>query len=274
MSNSSYIESELRKPYNIDCFGVTFLGESVIEEKCYRYNIKMDGKYISNFCFVKNNDSHYFRVIPSEKIDYSSVIKEFGEMYLIDASMKLFEEIANISMSGNKLIMRLTQLGIQKQGFSNQVIKAYYSLRKFKSVCDSKGEKQSFCEVGEIIKCVNHICGVEDYYYQNLYWTASILEKYNYFPSLLGINYSKNHIEVKLYFELFSYENYVSIIKNSREVICEICKKTESSCGNMISVNKMFVNKCYFLRGVALSNIYVHDKHILRFYYSNKNRFI
>lgn len=275
------ITDELEDYDNIDCVGVVFEAGEVKETKIYHYEKREKKKTtIENYAVVENTTDlrRYYRIIPNDKVDYLSAVNEFiNKENLSDDIGRIILKICAISSKEkNAMRIRLSQVGIQNGCKHEKILKSYFSTRKFVSCSDVRGIKQKFKEIKDIFVEIKENCLLSDEYYDFLDKNANIFENYGYYASLIGINQKKEELEFKVYFELFSPDNYFERIKeHTTELINYICSKYRIPEDELNKVNVDFIKRGYFLRGFAISNNYGKDDEVLlRLYFAPIQRFL
>lgn len=276
-----HIADKLKDNNDIDCVGVIFIGDICKEVKVYRFEKRSpDGTTIEKYATAKNknNSRRYFRIIPCETINYSAIINRFATNEHIpdNARDTMFGMCQIASKKKNLTRIRLSQLGVQDSFFEGRIIKSYFSIRKFFSVADVKGEKQRFSEINDIFSEIRKVCLLSDDYYNLVSGFAEKFEQYGYYASLIGLNQKGDKLEFKTYFELFSPDLFFTDIEeHTTKIINCICSKYSISKAEFNEINTFFIKTDYFLRGVAISNNYGDDKLIsIRLYFAPMQRFV
>lgn len=275
------IIDELKDIENIDCVGVTFEEGVIKESKVYNYQKREKKKSsIEKYAIVENaSDSRrYYRIIPNDNIDYLTAINEFlkKEDLSNDIGDVIYKICAISSKEKNAARIRLSQVGIQNGEFHDKIVKSYFSIRKFTSCSDVKGVKQSFKEIKDIFVELKESGLVSNNFYDFLDKHAMVFEDYGYYASLIGINQRKEKIEFKVYFELFSPDEFFDEIKNHTTLLIDsLCSKYVLPVEEINKVNIAFLEMRYFLRGFAISNNYgKEDKVLIRIYFAPMQRFL
>lgn len=276
--NFARIEYELKNPENIDCMGVTFVNGKVVEVKCYRYDNKLGDKMIDNFTTAENEDTcrKYYRVRPGVKEDFENILSNIVDVKMVNIPLSNIIKICNIAeKSKNALRIRLTQIGLQNIKAQNEMLKVYYSLRKFMYDTDFKGDKQSLNQMEDILFEIREACDWPDPFFSMTEYLGKMVENLGYYPSMLGVNQSSTETEYKIYFELFTPDIYFeNIEKHSLEAISKICEVIDCSVEEFQRTDSIFRAFSFFMRGMAFSNKSVNGNPVIRVYYAPMKKFI
>lgn len=271
-----YIEKEIVHPKNIDCIGVVFSSGRAIESKCYRFTPGTVENETVNFCAAKNdiNSREYFRVISADNLNYFQILHTFVTAQNIHVSTDIINEVCKIASKRDlELKIRLSQLGAQNIGTDKEILKAYFSFRKFKSKVDVLGEKQRFSDIQDILNNIENKVGLTNAFLYLLKDIGKVVEVFGYYPSLFGINCFVSGAEYKLYFELFEPNQYFSKIEeHTYLVLQEISKWLGFNLQDFSDFNALFLNCGFFLRGFAFSS--EERTPIVRLYYAPTSRFV
>lgn len=274
--NRNYIINELGNLENIDCIGVTFSDGKDIEAKCYRYDICNIDSEVKNFATAKNDAylRKYYRLKPSADTNYIDTIKNFIQQNKCTISTNMLISMYNF-LEKEKISLRMTQLGVQNPGTKEEMLKIYFSLRHFETHLDIMGKKQTFHELRDTFEKIKSVCELTEDFLRLQFNISNSLEHIGYYPSLLGINYSLDTSELKIYYELFEPALFFQEIKEHTEDTLEkISKYYKCSSDGLLSANELFYSKNFFLRGIALSNRNINGNTIQRLYYAPMNRFV
>lgn len=270
------LTAELEDSAEIDCFGITFVDGELEETKCYRYNVKKEAGQLNDFCIAKDNDNcrKYFRIVPKEGVNYLHILKTFWKENDLNQSMEELEEIVTLLQWKNSCSnIRLTQLGIQNKGLDNRIIKSYFSLRKFESQTDIKGEKQDFQDLKGFFQEISERTSLSGEYIDVLEIVAKFAKEKFFYPSLMGINQFDDGFEYKVYYELFNYEDFfLNIETSSNEIIHDLCQIIGHDEIDMNYINHYFIENKFFLRGFAISD-FKKQHNIVRLYFTERKRF-